>query len=137
MNNVENSQLTYISQCPTSQQMWQNLKNIYKLKESGTLTSYLQNFHYFACTGISEAPPTAISEDMDLPTFLNKLKLNWERINLIEPENISPQQFKEIMIRSLPHSWDAFTDPYNRGCISEVVTNPKKLIMPHEFIGLI
>ena len=50
---------------------------------------------------------------------------------------ISETLFKGLIVSSLPPSWDQFTDSYVTEQLDEEMTDPKKLIISQEFIGII
>ena len=122
INNVNVVQVTHITHCKTSHQMWRNLEDIHESKGHTTAITINRNpFH------------TIAEEGSNILEHLTKMKEYVECINMIGDEDflITDCFFKVILISSLPPLWDMFTDPYLGGWKGVVETNLKKLMSSH------
>lgn len=120
--------MVHISRLNTAYEIWKSLEAIHETRDYQVAIS-IQHDLFRQCA----------TDNDDLVEHLTKLKKDWERLNVLDNDDlhITDIQFKTIIASSLPPSWDAFAEPYvgrRRGIIE---TDPKKLMSSQQFIGII
>ena len=125
ITNVRVAQVTHITRCKTSHQMWKNLEDFHESKGHTTAITINQNLFH-----------TIAEEGSNIPEHLTKMKEYFKCINMISNEDILITDcfFKVILISSLPPSWDTFTNPYLGGVVK---TDRKKLMSSKELISIL
>lgn len=118
--NISDSEMVHITGAKTASEMWSNLKMV---KESssglGKLTARRKLYRTFA------------EEGTDIAEHLTKMRQILEELNTMGVK-IEDQDFLDILMSSLPESWDAFTMPYMTANTSGV-----KKITSQEFIAIV
>lgn len=126
-DNITASQMTHIGECNTVSAMRSSpgLEAVHESIGHQSIVAIARNLFYTFADDT-----TNISEHLDV------LKQYREQFNLVANEDfqISDTLFKIIISLPLPHSWDAFTEPYVCG---RKGTDPKKLQCSQQFIRIL
>jgi transposase InsO family protein len=118
--NVSDAEMIHITGAKTAAEMWKNLKMV---KESssgvGKLTARRKLYRTFA------------EEGSDIAEHISKMRQILEELHTMGVK-IEDQDFLDILMSSLPESWDSFTMTY----MTANTTGIKK-ITSHDFISVI
>ena len=127
-NNINKDQMVHITRLNSANDIWKSLEAIHETKDYQVAIA-IQRSLFRQCA----------SDGDDITEHLTKLKLQWERLNILDDEDfrITDIQFKTIISSSLPSSWDTFTEPYVGRRIGTIETDPKKLTSSQQFIGIL
>jgi gag-polypeptide of LTR copia-type len=99
-NNIDNHQINHVVKATTSAEMWENLSSIHEtVGSTGITASKCRLFN------------TCVEDDTNIIDHINNLHEQQNALTNMG-ERMSDQEFKSIMIMSLPESWDAFTASY-------------------------
>jgi hypothetical protein len=119
-NNLADSQTVHVSGCRTTREVWTNLETIHASKGSHTIAAYMRTFYH-----------ASVNEGENIPEHLSSLKHQCEKINTQGDSRfqISDDQFKSVIVASLPSSWDIFNDTQiGRDADPKAQISPQKLI---------
>lgn len=97
---IKDEQVLHIIECETSAQMWEALRIIHEPR--GQYYIFLTKRALYTAQA---------SEDTDIPSHLNYMRLLRQRLTLAG-HPIDDTEFKAILAASLPRSWGAFTMSY-------------------------
>ena len=124
--NIFDNERVHTQGCETAQQMWNNLKTIYKSSDGLVYTDKLQTIFQLRAM-----------ETTNIPEHLKTLKKLWDQLSLYNDQLAGDVLFKRIITQSLPHSWNAFTNEYIRGYIDEADRDSAKRVTSQQLISLI
>jgi hypothetical protein len=118
--NVSDSEMVHVMGATTAANMWKNLKMV---KEStggvARLTAKRKLYRTFA------------EEGSDIADHILKLRQVQEELNVMGAA-IKDEDFLDILMTSLPESWDIFTTTYNSANVTGV-----KTLTSHDFISAV
>src|ERR1700678_2787758 len=99
-NNIDDQQMNHVVKAESSAEMWENLQAIHETVGSLGIT-----------TAKRRLLTTRAQNDTNIIDHINNLReQQYSLINM--GERISDQEFKSILIMSLPDSWEVFTSSY-------------------------
>ena len=124
--NISDKERIHTQGCSTAHKIWTNLKAIYESSNALMYTDKLQMIFQIRAT-----------EGSNIPEHLMRLKKHWDQLNMYNDQLVGDILFKRIIVQLLPHSWNAFTNPYIHRRIDKADKDPAKRITSQQLIGLI
>jgi hypothetical protein len=97
---VKDEQIIHISNCSTAAEMWNALCMTHELRRQQSILSLWRALY-----------STQADEGTDIPAHLNEIKSLRDRLSL-SGHKTDDNDFKSILVASLPRSWESFSSSY-------------------------
>jgi len=99
VTSIKDEQILHVVGCTSSAEMWEALSAIHELRSQQSIFSAKRALY------------TAQAEEgSDIAAHLNRMMVLRERLTL-SGHRIDEDEFKALLLTSLPRSWDSFTTP--------------------------
>ncbi|GBE87024.1 hypothetical protein SCP_1002700 [Sparassis crispa] len=117
---LSDSQMIHIADATTAAEMWNQLKLVKEASGQLGIMAYRRKFYR-----------TVATEGSDIAAHITELRRTQEQLHMMGSK-VSDDEFRTILITSLPESWDQFTSAY-LGATSQ----KDKLPTSHELIAIL